>query len=496
MGLFVDLISAIALVLFALSSATEDEEDLGQEEIPFDPSDISRFLQEINRHNPMMQKEVDLTELYDYTAMSRDDVTADILTPRGRRPIFVPPAMKDPVGFPPGRPSPTNLQAICVHGDHRPLYSDSSPAYRSGWSQRRAAFVNYAESWFSMCCERNDTVLQELLCCVTQAWEHAVNYFCNEEGSVKDRIYDCCKIRGNGRLKCFEKEAPNKNYTPTLEEPRLHPVTLLKYSEAHFNFDKGACSRTSSTPKHSITRKQKKPLPTPSQNVDISFPPGRPTTADMEPLCRYRKQRPHYDLKCLPRKGYGWLARQSKTINRVEKGFKQCCKRKHDIFICADGKWREEMDRFCKQDKGAKMNFPCCETAEGDERYECFQARAPHPSYGTEPSTSTAATAQELSLDRVCATHKIIKKKFPVGFPLQSFVNQCCPLSTEEQNPCIEEKLVKMSGSLCTSRSPAIRRCCRKSSQDLSQCLSKILMDAISKATNVSLKKKKKCPLS
>lgn len=69
------------------------------------------------------------------------------------------------------------------------------------------------------------------------------------------------------------------------------------------------------------------------------------------------------------------------------------------------------MDRFCKQDKGAKMNFPCCEKAEGNERYDCFQARAPLPSYGVEPSASTAATVQEPSLHQVCATHKIIKRK-------------------------------------------------------------------------------------
>ncbi|KAF7669735.1 hypothetical protein LDENG_00146930 [Lucifuga dentata] len=507
MGWSVALLAAAAFVLISLSSASEDERLLEQREVTFD---IHKILQEMQQSeltgNVPMQEELDWKELFKPIVEQ-----AALLTPRplsadelkalnergptmfGPRSAGYPPALDYPVQFPPGRPSLINLQAICLYGDRRPRYSKSYfPASGFGALKRRAAAVNNAESWFDICCKGNQTWEEEVtLCCATQVWELAVNSFCQEDSSVKDRIYHCCRLTvGNKRLDCFQKDAPNPNYEPTEEVP-LPPLP----SAVPFNFDNSTCQDTAS----SRGKKQKKPLPSPPQNVDISFPPGRPTAADIESLCRYRKLRPHYNLKCLPHKGYGWLARQSKTINRVEKGFKQCCKRKQDVLACADGKWCEEMNRFCREDKGARMNFPCCEKAKDNERYDCFQARAPHPSYDLEPSAGTSAAAHELSLDRVCATHKIIRKKFPVGIPLQSFVNQCCPLSEDQQTSCIKDKLVKMSGNLCPTRnhsSPALRRCCRMSAEEVSQCLSKILMDAISKATNVSPQKKKKCPLS
>lgn len=31
--------------------------------------------------------------------------------------------------------------------------------------------------------------------------------------------------------------------------------------------------------------------------------------------------------------------------------------------------------------------------------------------------------------------------RFPVGFPLKSFVDKCCPLSQEEKNTCFGQKV-------------------------------------------------------
>ncbi|XP_071759424.1 extracellular matrix protein 1 [Centroberyx gerrardi] len=526
------LVCACAFVLIFASSASEDGPIIEQREVTFD---IDKILQEMNQPEPdLMQKEMDLTDLLDPIEMNQQepdimqkevdltefldprggsraadpglsqvDVTMDTdFTPRGRRPMFGPRSFGGPpmldyrVQFPPGQPTYANLPAICVHGDRRPRYSDTYfPQSGFGQLKRRAEAVNNAESGFSVCCKGQQTWTQEeMLCCTTQAWTQAVESFCRQDTAVKDRVYHCCKQSGSDRLNCFQRDAPNPDYLPTEEVP-VPAIT----SAPNFLFDPSTCQRTELTP-HSVRgKKQRKPLPSAPQNVDISFPPGRPTAADIESLCRYRKLRPRYDLKCLPRKGYGWLARQSKTINRVERGFKQCCKRQQEVFTCADGKWREEMDRFCGEEKGGRMNFTCCEKAEGQERYDCFQASAPHPGYDVDLSAAPAATPQDPSLSQICDTHKIIKKKFSVGLPIQSFVNQCCPLSPDQKSSCITEKLVKMSESQCSARkpsSPAVRRCCRISSQTSSQCLSKILMDAISKATNASRQKKKKCPLS
>lgn len=76
-----------------------------------------------------------------------------------------------PVQFPLARPSFDNLQAICLHADHRPRYADSYfPASGFGQQKRRASAVNNAESWFRMCCQRDEMWRKEVtLCCVTQA---------------------------------------------------------------------------------------------------------------------------------------------------------------------------------------------------------------------------------------------------------------------------------------------------------------------------------------
>lgn len=78
-----------------------------------------------------------------------------------------------------------------------------------------------------------------------------------------------------------------------------------------------------------------------SQKTDINFPPGRPSQDTIQSLCQNRIFRPLYSVKCLPGVGYEWLARQAKTINRMEKGFKQCCKKKNGLN-CAEQKVKQE----------------------------------------------------------------------------------------------------------------------------------------------------------
>lgn len=101
--------------------------------------------------------------------------------------------------------------------------------------------------------------------------------------------------------------------------------------------------RTVMTPyavRESRRKKMKKPFT--SQKVDINFPPGRPTADTIESLCNNQKLRPLYTVKCLPGSGFEQLARQAKSVNRIEKGFKQCCKKKQDALKCADQKvWHQ-----------------------------------------------------------------------------------------------------------------------------------------------------------
>lgn len=75
------------------------------------------------------------------------------------------------VQFPLARPSSGKLQAICLHSERRPRYPQSYFP-RSGFGQlkRRGSAVNRAETWFTTCCQNNETWPMELtLCCVTKA---------------------------------------------------------------------------------------------------------------------------------------------------------------------------------------------------------------------------------------------------------------------------------------------------------------------------------------
>nr|XP_046256299.1 extracellular matrix protein 1-like isoform X2 [Scatophagus argus] len=500
------LVCATAFVLILLSSASKDEHIFEQREV-----DLHQITQELLHPDSfMLQQQVDITDLLDpkeftvgehaivsppeqYDTLSeRRGSRPGIWRPRGRRPSHGsrffrgPPALEYPVQFPLARPSSDNLQAICLHADHRPRYPDSYfPASGFGKQRRKASAVNNAEWWFSTCCKNNETWgVEASLCCATQAWEQSVESFCEEDSSVKDRQEDCCRKPGNNRLNCFHENAPNPDYKPTEELP-VPPLP----SAAAFSFDPHTCQRTYGSLREPLRADQ---IP---KKIDISFPPGRPTADSIDSLCKNQKIRPLYTVKCLPASGYDWLARQAKTINRIEKGFKQCCKKKQDVLNCADRKWREELNKFCVVGDGEVLDFHCCTAAdEKNEQYNCFQHISLDPYYNMTLDT------QEPSLTKICDTHKIIKKKFPVAVPLKNFVNQCCPLSEEEKATCFAQRLKETTENLCSSKKaslPAVRRCCRSPSQNTHECISKILMDAVTKAANVlRQKKKKKCPFA
>uniref|UniRef100_A0A3P9D7K9 Extracellular matrix protein 1b n=1 Tax=Maylandia zebra TaxID=106582 RepID=A0A3P9D7K9_9CICH len=386
------------------------------------------------------------------------------------------------VQFPLGRPTSENLQAICDYSDLRPRYPSSYfPDSGYGVDKLRASAVNNAEAWLSTCCKDNQTWEREVtLCCATQAWELSVEKYCEEDLSIKHPWYHCCKINDNNkRLNCFSNDAPNPNYGPTQGLP-VEPLP----STAEFTFNPNTCQRSL------IERKTKK-LSTP-RAADISFPPGRPTADTIESVCHNQRLRPAYSIKCLPRSGYEMVALQAKTVNLIEKGFKSCCKNKKTKVNCADQKWREELNKFCLRENRGRVNYPCC--LNQSDKYSCFQQMSPDPYY------NVTSAHEEVSLNKICDTHKTIKKKFPVGFPLKDFVTQCCPLQEEEKTACSARLLEEMSQKLCASKRAVpstVRRCCKSSSQETPQCISKIIMSAITKATNFSSqKKRKRCPIS
>lgn len=69
-------------------------------------------------------------------------------------------------------------------------------------------------------------------------WDLSVKMFCEEEFSVKDRHYHCCKLKGPNRIECFNNNAANPNYDPTEELP----VPQLELSD-NSQFDPTVCQR-------------------------------------------------------------------------------------------------------------------------------------------------------------------------------------------------------------------------------------------------------------
>nr|XP_012771603.2 extracellular matrix protein 1 isoform X1 [Maylandia zebra] len=481
------LICSTALLLVLLSSASEDERFFEQHEVTFD---IPQLMQE-------MQKEMDLRDHFDSQRPVQPQPRQRGFRPRprGRPPTVGPRSYSGPlpttynVQFPLGRPTSENLQAICDYSDLRPRYPSSYfPDSGYGVDKLRASAVNNAEAWLSTCCKDNQTWEREVtLCCATQAWELSVEKYCEEDLSIKHPWYHCCKINDNNkRLNCFSNDAPNPNYGPTQGLP-VEPLP----STAEFTFNPNTCQRTHGPVPIALIERKTKKLSTP-RAADISFPPGRPTADTIESVCHNQRLRPAYSIKCLPRSGYEMVALQAKTVNLIEKGFKSCCKNKKTKVNCADQKWREELNKFCLRENRGRVNYPCC--LNQSDKYSCFQQMSPDPYY------NVTSAHEEVSLNKICDTHKTIKKKFPVGFPLKDFVTQCCPLQEEEKTACSARLLEEMSQKLCASKRAVpstVRRCCKSSSQETPQCISKIIMSAITKATNFSSqKKRKRCPIS
>ncbi|CAG6015427.1 unnamed protein product [Menidia menidia] len=491
------LLLTTASALVFLSLAHTDEHMLEQREYTFEEIPDSFLL----------QKEVDLADLLDPKQFPVEQVIVEppkygfrgesssggFLTPRGRRPSFGPrslggPAMLDyPVQFPLSRPTSDNIQAICLYRDQRPRYPHSYfPASGFGQQKRQAEAVNNAEAWFDTCCKENQTSERDVtLCCATQAWELSVSLFCEKSSSVKDRLYHCCKQTGSDILNCFNNDSPNPSYGPTEELP-----VLALPPAADFTFEPNACERTPLGQYGAATGRRET-----MGKPDIMFPLGRPTPANIGSLCSNQKLRPLYDASCL-QPFHHHLALEVKVINRLERQFKKCCKRKRGALSCADQKWRQEISKFCviRNAENLKMGDHCCYPTDGDI-HACFQKTSPDPHY------NMTAAPQELQLSNVCDIHSIITDRFPVGFPLNTFVSQCCPLPEQERNSCSVSKLKEITQNLCSSEktsSEVDHRCCKKKSpEEISQCVSKSVMDAVAKATNIkNQKKRKRCPIS
>ncbi|XP_053092843.1 extracellular matrix protein 1 [Pangasianodon hypophthalmus] len=402
--------------------------------------------------------------------------------------VSSPQSMRQSISFPLARPTTANILAICQYSNQRPRYlKERLPRSGFGYLHRQASAVNQLESWYTVCCANgpHDDVLT--LCCAQQAWEKSLSAFCEEEFTIKTNHYHCCKEDGPAKWDCFEKEASDTSYRPYGHEKLLKSSLGLQV----FDFDHNRCQKTSISGVDSIAMTERM-----VETLHINFPPGRPNSHNIAPICGFHKNRPRYVTSCLPRTGFEWFAHQLKAINGLERSFGQCCKKSKDLQACAERKWKEMVDKFCKAEEKIQVNqFECCKKQRGEEQYDCFSTAAPNPDYMVLNEYSLDIPP---SLDMFCVAYPHLQKMKHLPFTVDEMAEQCCILGRDKMSTCLQIQLNNLLDDACNAGNPSLaqvkRKCCKKNAKGHSKCLTKLLLDNIAKATRVKLNPRK-CPI-
>ncbi|XP_015265594.1 PREDICTED: extracellular matrix protein 1 [Gekko japonicus] len=398
-------------------------EDLLQKEI--DPIPLQDMLQEeLDPYmNPVYQREV-----FDLPLLVHGEPQTDFsaLTPRGRRPPGVghPRYPSNLPDFPPGRPNLSNIDGICAEGRQKAAYGPWNLPHTSfSHLSRQGAALNDLEASVSQCCQLPEDRKLE---CSQAAWSDVLEKFCEAEFSVKTKPYPCCKLEGASQEDCFARMAPSPNYEQQGEEPSDCTPS-----------DPSQCKPKDLIAAHKLPK--------------IAFPPGRPTDANIKNICKLRKFRPVYPESTLPKSGFGWFVRQARAINRLEKEFKNCC-RKEDVVGCAYGRWETVLTQFCKKE-GAVKTKPhfCCKEPEGEDRFACFTNQAPFPAYDREIRVVNLAEVTPALLDLLCGQHTLLSKQKHMPALVQNITQPCCELQGDERTQCAQQEKSQFITTLCNS---------------------------------------------
>ncbi|CAM4698126.1 unnamed protein product [Leuciscus chuanchicus] len=479
----------LTLLLALLCEASEDptlpvqrevtdmlfDEDVLQSELPLSPEELD-FLMLQRPIIPDLSKvmaadSIDVPEREATNFHPENVPTGHVFRPRSMGPLNGP-----KVDFPPSFPSAGNLKDICQFSKAPVRYQmDTFPSSGFGYAFRQAEAVNKLQSWYSVCCDINGSQ-EEKICCAEQAWKKSLSAYCNQEFSIKTNHYFCCKKKGTARWSCFDKEAPDSSYHVSSEVSNVKTPQKIR----GFKFNSTAC-------KGSLVASPRAPRKQPKVR-DFNFPPGRPTSSNIQQICTHRKIRPRYATDCLPCTGYGWLVRQSKAINVLEREYNQCCQEKEGERHCAEKKWKKMVDKFCKDDEKPKgPKFECCGEKKGEELYSCFASAAPDPGYNsTDPD-----------LRDLCDKHTVIQSMKGFPFSADEIFIRCCPLVFQDRpaSACIEAELVSQMNDMCQTKELVKPHCCEATTKHRAKCATKLLLQYIGMANQVKYSGRKKCPL-
>ncbi|XP_004389636.1 extracellular matrix protein 1 isoform X3 [Trichechus manatus latirostris] len=128
-------------------------------------------------------------------------------------------------GFPPGRPSPDNLNQICLPGRQHVVYGPWNLP-QTGYSHlsRQGEALNLLEAGYSRCCCRHSSLSR--LDCAKLVWEDVLDGYCAKEQATKTHGHPCCRHAPSpARNECFARQAPHPNYDRDILTVNIGQVT-------------------------------------------------------------------------------------------------------------------------------------------------------------------------------------------------------------------------------------------------------------------------------
>ncbi|XP_066842235.1 extracellular matrix protein 1 [Anser cygnoides] len=408
------------LLLLGTAVAVKPRHPVAQEQLNHQPYDIQQVMQE--------EQDIELP---------RKVVEAAKNPPRPRAPSS--PDSPDAIdasswgstleGFPPAWPLPDALDRYCRSPTLMPRAPRPSlPPAAFAHLRRQVDALDAFWPRLDGCCRR-----QSPLPCARRAWTDVLDAFCDDEFGVKTRQFHCCRRHGAARRRCFTDATAAATATTQLAE-----VTVWDVSS------------------------------------EPAFPPGEPTAANMDNICRLLGLRPG------PR---GLPGPRARFHTRLERDFGRCC---HNASLkCARAAWQKGLDRYCREEGGVKTGqHRCCQRGGGRARSRCFAAAAPHPAYDRELHNVSLARLGPAMLRTLCGPMRLLSKKRPVPELLEAVTSACCALPPEEQSPCAEEQLSQSIDDVCTSwRDP--RACCSRGGPERHRCFAERYLGGVPLAAAV-----------
>ncbi|XP_045059641.2 extracellular matrix protein 1 isoform X2 [Desmodus rotundus] len=202
------------------------------------------------------------------------------------------------------------------------------------------------------------------------------------------------------------------------------------------------------------------------------FPPGRPSSDNLDQICLPTRQHVVYGPWNLPQSGYSHLSRQGETLNMLETGYSRCCRCRSYIerMDCAKLVWEDSLDGYCEQEQAIKTHLHmCCHHPASPARDNCFAKNAPYPNYDRDLLTIDLSRVTPNLMVHLCGNQRVLTKHKQIPGLIRNMTARCCELPLPEQACCAEEEKSAYISDLCGEQSNIWRDlafCCKLSPGD------------------------------